>query len=605
MSSKDSCCNNSSNVESNESKCFEDGGAELRADGPGKCCGTACAVSAVEEQCSQVARPGSEASLSVRCCVNKACSDNVVGNFIQEEESDCEKQKVSSVVDGGEKGEICSGKMQGFDSCCDRDIGGLDSCCGGNEKVGVCNGDDSEVQISENCLNSCCSEQTTKVEVNRDGATDTGLNDNDKIGVDLGSCCERTGTGTCSADSAAKEDASGETGDCCSSTRSCGATLQDGRNVLSERDANEHEAEFIEASCETSDCCDKEYATDSSNMERCEKKGLLRKQNKTKRDTVVSPAQPSSRMGNYGSTAISTSKSESDSFLTIRAFKYTAVPGSSNDDSDITAEDAKVICVLEPSMQKTKFRIQNICCGKEADMVSRELEPLNGITAVSVNVVGRVAFVHHDSNIITAPDIVSILNKLHLGVSIMESSNHDDERALRKEVIIRLAGKCAVLAVVTLLFIAVIVGRSLEYGWLKWLAIAEIVIGAIPIIRKIIINILKKVYIDINMLMMIAVIGTIVLQEWIEGATLVFVFAIAEVLQQYCVYKVQSAISGEFLLFQLLCFVAVSKKVGNLLIDLSFDFIICLNDKELRRTKKENNYNCLIEAKNETLNKNN
>jgi len=558
MASKDSCCTKNPNEDSRESKYLEDEGAELTAESAGECCDTACAMSAVEEQCGQVARPSSEedkdekllfASPTAGCCVDKTCSDNVDGNFIHEEESSCEMLKASS-VDGEEKSEICNGKVQGSDSCCEREVGGLDGCCGGNEKADICDEDASEAQISERCLSSCCSEQATNVEV-KDDAKDTGLNDNDKLGVGLDSCCEGKRTGTCSAgiesaDSAANEDESADTGGCCSSTRSCGAAPQDGPNDLSERDTNEHETSFIGPPCKTSSCCNKEDAIDSSYI-KSEKKGLLPKQNRVKRNISVSPTQLSSKVGstvNYGSTEISASKSESDSFLTVRTFKYTQVPCSSNDDSDITAADAKVIPVLEPSLKKTKFRIQNICCGKEADMVSRELEPLNGITAVSVNVVGRVGFVHHDSNIITAADIVRILNKLHLGVSIMESSNQDDERALRKEVLIRLAGKCGVLVVVMLLFIVVIVARSHNYSWLKWLAITEIVIGAIPIIRKIIINVLKKIYIDINMLMMVAVVGTIALREWIEGATLVFVFAIAEVLQQYCVYKVQSAISG-------------------------------------------------------------
>ena len=228
-----------------------------------------------------------------------------------------------------------------------------------------------------------------------------------------------------------------------------------------------------------------------------------------------------------------------------KGYKYSALQNSSQEiESD--SKFSEIFLEERPGViTTTKIRVQNICCGKEADLIKRELEPLNGVKSVSINIVGRIGFVKHDKDIISAVEIINKLNQLHLGVSIMESGDQEGAQVLRRDVIVKLGSKCAVLGVLLALFIVVIIGRSKNYSWQKWVAIAEIIVGSLPILRKAILNWMKKVFIDINVLMLIAVAGTIALQEWIEGATLVFVFAIAEVLQQYCGYKVQAAISGQ------------------------------------------------------------
>ena len=223
--------------------------------------------------------------------------------------------------------------------------------------------------------------------------------------------------------------------------------------------------------------------------------------------------------------------------------QYTAIPSHSEVDSTPLLDTTVTISPFV-SMTTTKLRVQNICCGKEAELMKRELEPVKGIEAVSVNVVGRIGLVRHDTETISAVEIVSILNKLHLGVSIMESGSHDAEHKLRKDFIIKLVTKSSILIVLLILFVVVIIGKVHNSSWQKWVAIAEIAIGCLPIMRKVVLNWLKKIFVDINMLMLIAVAGTVALHEWVEGATLVFVFAVAEVLQEYCGYRVQKAISG-------------------------------------------------------------
>ncbi|KAJ7372283.1 hypothetical protein OS493_019727 [Desmophyllum pertusum] len=44
--------------------------------------------------------------------------------------------------------------------------------------------------------------------------------------------------------------------------------------------------------------------------------------------------------------------------------------------------------------------------------------------------------------------------------------------------------------------------------------------------------------------MLIAIAGTLAIQSWLEGAAVVYVYAVADALQEFCMYKVQQTISG-------------------------------------------------------------
>jgi hypothetical protein len=56
------------------------------------------------------------------------------------------------------------------------------------------------------------------------------------------------------------------------------------------------------------------------------------------------------------------------------------------------------------------------------------LEPLDGVTKVLVNSIGRLAHVTHYNDKITAFRLVEILNKYHLGASLVNSSNKDSDQ---------------------------------------------------------------------------------------------------------------------------------------------------------------------------------
>ena len=193
-----------------------------------------------------------------------------------------------------------------------------------------------------------------------------------------------------------------------------------------------------------------------------------------------------------------------------------------------------------------KLRVQNICCGKEATLVKDTLVGLEGILTVHVNIIGRIAYIRHKPALISSTDIVNKLNALHLGISIMESGQHDKE--VDKETKRKIQLQIASVTIQTMLFICIIVATVRDYKWQQWVAIPILVIGGLPMLWKALLQMKRLTLANVNLLMLIAIAGTIVMKEWLDACLIVYVFSIADLLLNICKLKVENSVSGLFFL---------------------------------------------------------
>jgi len=67
---------------------------------------------------------------------------------------------------------------------------------------------------------------------------------------------------------------------------------------------------------------------------------------------------------------------------------------------------------------RSVIKCSQICCAAEIPAINKVLDPLNGITKVLINVPNKCVMVDHVPSVITAEDIVGILNKVRFGASI-------------------------------------------------------------------------------------------------------------------------------------------------------------------------------------------
>ena len=176
----------------------------------------------------------------------------------------------------------------------------------------------------------------------------------------------------------------------------------------------------------------------------------------------------------------------------------------------------------------------------ESKLVLDTLEPLDGVKSVSVNMIGRIAYVHYDPEVTSPNEMVNTLNKVHLGASIMETGSHHLQE---RKVPFSLYWYVMYILIQTVLLTVAVAAFFTQKTWFEWVAIAEIVFGIGIVIKKAFISI-KACSVDINILMLIAITGTLAIQSWLEGAAVVYFYSLAEALQQFSMYLIQRTISG-------------------------------------------------------------
>ncbi|WOK98956.1 cadmium/zinc-transporting ATPase HMA2-like [Canna indica] len=201
-------------------------------------------------------------------------------------------------------------------------------------------------------------------------------------------------------------------------------------------------------------------------------------------------------------------------------------------DSMIASSSDYIQARLPSAMQKTTFTVLGICCASETRLIDRILKPLQGIENVSVNVLAKSATVIHDPAKVPASQIVEALNKAHLNAGIKEFGNVQIQNQSWPSP--------SVIASGVLLLIAMF---SYVFPPLVWIALISIVVGIFGMFRRAIAA-LRRFVLDINVLMVTAVFGAIGLGDYLEGASIVFLFTLAEWLEAKSSNKARTSLES-------------------------------------------------------------
>lgn len=164
-------------------------------------------------------------------------------------------------------------------------------------------------------------------------------------------------------------------------------------------------------------------------------------------------------------------------------------------------------------------------------MVEKILKNLEGVKDVSVIVTTKTVIVTHDSLLISQQQIVKALNQARLEASIRVNGLKNYQKKWPSPFAI---GSGILLALSFLKFV---------YPPLQWLALVGVAVGIPPIIFRGVAAI-RNLTLDINILVLIAVGGSIVLHDYWEAATIVFLFTIAEWLESRASHKATAVMSS-------------------------------------------------------------
>jgi Cd2+/Zn2+-exporting ATPase len=186
------------------------------------------------------------------------------------------------------------------------------------------------------------------------------------------------------------------------------------------------------------------------------------------------------------------------------------------------------------------FDVTGLCCQDEVRLVGRGLARVPGIEQWSADLVSRRVRVRFDPAVTGRDRIVSAI--ADVGLSAVESAGSGFDTP---------AAEAAPRTPWTT-WLVYASGASLAAGaLLTWTAawplardasfVLALVAGGIPTVRRAWVSV-RALSLDIHVLMVVAVLGAIALRDFFEAATVVFLFALAQLLESYSVERARRAI---------------------------------------------------------------
>ena len=198
--------------------------------------------------------------------------------------------------------------------------------------------------------------------------------------------------------------------------------------------------------------------------------------------------------------------------------------------------DAAATCSVCELHAEAVFRVEGMCCREEAVVIEGRLRPIKGIEALTTDLIGQRLLVKYDAALLNTATIVDAVSTtgMRLRLEHEEAVAQGSDAAWRARAMAACGASLA--AGVALLAAGYTVpGRAL--------CIAATVLGAIYPARRALAAIRSRA-LDINVLMVIAASGALLLGEWVEAASVVFLFSAAQWLEAQTMERARQAIRG-------------------------------------------------------------
>jgi Zn2+/Cd2+-exporting ATPase len=194
----------------------------------------------------------------------------------------------------------------------------------------------------------------------------------------------------------------------------------------------------------------------------------------------------------------------------------------------------EVVCATCELHAEAVFRVEGMDCTEEVVILERRLKPLAGIEAVSADVIGQRLHVKYDAAKLTTSAMVDAVGQTGMRMWLEHEQPRSSASDVRARLWLTLAAGFGIVASLVLSAAGLdVVARGL-------LAAATVAGGFYPARRALMA--MRTRSIDINVLMVIAVCGALVLGEWLEAASVVFLFSVAQWLEVRTLERARQAI---------------------------------------------------------------
>jgi Cd2+/Zn2+-exporting ATPase len=189
------------------------------------------------------------------------------------------------------------------------------------------------------------------------------------------------------------------------------------------------------------------------------------------------------------------------------------------------------ICELHA---ESVFKIEGMDCHEEVAILEHRLKTLAGLERLDADVVGQRLRVQYDAAKLTTSRIAEAVAQTGMRAWLEHEEPRTSAPAEWRVRLVALSG------------VALSIGLALQIagvaGWLAWAPfVAAVALAGTQTARRAWASLAAR-RLDIHVLMMIAVAGAVALGEWAEGASVVFLFALAQVLETRAMERARGAI---------------------------------------------------------------
>jgi len=195
---------------------------------------------------------------------------------------------------------------------------------------------------------------------------------------------------------------------------------------------------------------------------------------------------------------------------------------------------ATAVCTRCALHAESVFRVAGMDCAEEALILERRLTPLAGVEALNVDVMGQKMRVSYDAAVVTAAAIAEAVAETGMQAWL------EHERPIETPSSDAATWPLGVAGAAVAFGLAVqAVAADPRLAW-PLFALAVLLAGRQPA-RKGVASLRRRV-LDIHVLMLVAVTGALVLGDWAEAATVIWLFAVSQWLEIRTMERARRAI---------------------------------------------------------------
>ncbi len=186
---------------------------------------------------------------------------------------------------------------------------------------------------------------------------------------------------------------------------------------------------------------------------------------------------------------------------------------------------------------ETTLRIAGMDCADEVEALERVFRPLKGVREVRVNLVGGKVTLLHDESVTPEQLIGAVATTGMKAARDGAGADADVEGAKRmRQISVAVSGAFT--------------GLGLLAQWLKFSPVVADIAFAVAIVaggwfvvpkawRAV-----RRLALDMNVLMTVAVAGALAIHQWSEGAAVTFLFALSELLEAFSLARARKAVQA-------------------------------------------------------------